>query len=421
MSDLESLFTHHPKRNYHAALVEGLPKSAENITTRAYAVVGGEFQEVMVERVDKYRGLEPDQVLLIKDFILDDMTAANTRRVDVPAPMAGVIGRVDAPNGVVDICDPAGGRLLARIRHLGPIAVEAGEDVVYGQSLGTQSNLGLQRTAGKHVHIEMDTRYHQQFDHYMLDLVEGRLPVQAEHRAGVEPRAVVDDGIQRVGEAGARVAAVQRALVAGGYRAVHDAAIPVDGVYRLSMQGAVLQFQHDNGLDPSGDIDATTWRQALDLTLGKPTLPPPVVDGPPGVQSTAKDGLLDRIRGRVGALDAVDGLPLTDGQRERMAHSLAGLAAGHRLQSVDHVLLGAAPGGAAGERVFVVQGRLDDPAQRRAWMSTFEAINTPVADSLARLQGFRERAESSARQPDLAAHAHQPESALTSMRHGQPA
>ncbi|MBJ6985020.1 peptidoglycan-binding domain-containing protein [Luteimonas sp. MC1750] len=382
MSDLDSLHTHHPKRNFSAVLEDGVPRGAENVLTRSYAVVGGEFQEVLDRRVDKYRSLQPDQVLLIKDFILDDMSARDTRRVDVPSPLAGVIGRVDAANGVVDIHETADGPPVARIRHLGPIAVQPGDTVAYGQSLGTQNNIGLGASAGKHVHIEIDTRYYQQFEHYLLDLVEGRLAVQAAHRAGVEPRAVVDDGVQRVGESGERVAAVQRALVAAGYRGAGDTPIAVDGVYRLSMQGAVLRFQQEHGLPASGDVDAPTWRAALDLTPGRRALPPPVADELPPALSPAHRGLLDRIRGRLGQLDAPSGL--SDCDRERVAGALLRLAVEHRLSSVDHVLVGDARPGGNQARVFLVQGRLDDPAQRRAWMPMADALGPPVEDALVR-------------------------------------
>src|SRR5690606_8639380 len=127
VEDLESLHTHHPKRNFHARLIEGIPRQAENTTTRSYAVIGGEFQEVLDARVDKYRSLGPDHVLIIKDFILDDTAVRDSRRVDVPSPVAGVIGRVDPANGVVDVHATADGPLVARIRHLGPIAVGVGD------------------------------------------------------------------------------------------------------------------------------------------------------------------------------------------------------------------------------------------------------------------------------------------------------
>lgn len=388
VSDLDSITTHHPGENHLARLDGGLPVEAENPIRRSYGVVGGEFQEIQVLRTDRYGSLAPDQVLLVKDFILDDTNAADSRRVDVPAPVAGVIGRVDARNGVVDICDPLDDRLVARIRHLGPIAVTEGEVVAYGQSLGTQNRIGLPKDSGKHVHIEMDTRYYQQFDDYIRDLVEGRLPVQAELRRAVVPRPVADDGVQRVGEAGERVAAVQRALCAGGYRGVGDAVIPIDGVYRLSMQGAVLAFQQDHGLAQTGDIDADTWHKALDVTLGRPVLPPTVHDAAPASPSRPHDPLLERIRGHVGAIDATHGRDF-DEASERMSLALARLAAERRLASVDHVVLSGPLGDLpAGARVFLVQGRLEDPAHRREWMSTDEAVATPAAESLQRLQGL---------------------------------
>ena len=123
VANLDSLHTHHPKRNFSAALLGVLPVNAENTTTRSYAIVGGEFQEVLDGRVDKYRSLHPDQILLIKDFILDDTTVADTRRVDVPSPVAGVIGRVGTLLGQsgVNIAEyhqarmQAGGEALAAV------------------------------------------------------------------------------------------------------------------------------------------------------------------------------------------------------------------------------------------------------------------------------------------------------------------
>lgn len=58
-----------------------------------------------MRRTDEYRSLEPDQVLLIKDFILDDTSKRNSREVDAPAPAAGYISRRDDKNGLVEIAD----------------------------------------------------------------------------------------------------------------------------------------------------------------------------------------------------------------------------------------------------------------------------------------------------------------------------
>ena len=389
VTDLESLVTHHPGANHRAGLEGGVPIRAENTTRRSYAVVGGEFQEVQVRRTDRYDSLAPDQVLLVKDFILDDPTAGDSRRVDVPAPVAGVIGRVDASNGVVDILDPGDRSLVVRIRHLGPIAVQVGDEVAYGQSLGTQNNIGLPRGAGRHVHIEMDTRRYREFDNYVRDLVEGRLPVGAEQRVGVEPRVVVDDGVLRVGASDERIALVQRALLAGGYQAVGGVPVEVDGVYRLSMQGAVLAFQVDRGLDPTADIDPATWRASLDVVFGRPVLPPRVFDeGDRAGPARGGFPLLEQIRGHVRSLELPRGT-VSGADGELVALALAGRAAAQRLTSADHVVFApAAEGAAQPPRMFVVQGRLDDPAQRRVSMSVNEVHTVPPLESLRALQAL---------------------------------
>lgn len=95
VSDLDSLVTHHPNANRNAALVKGHTVGVESPEKRTHAFIGGEFQEVEMLRSDEYRSLKPDHVLLIKDFVLDDTTKTNSRAVDVPAPIAGYIGRVD--------------------------------------------------------------------------------------------------------------------------------------------------------------------------------------------------------------------------------------------------------------------------------------------------------------------------------------
>lgn len=388
VTDLASLVTHHPFSNRNARFEGGVPIDVEHEHNRSYAFIGGELQEVQALRTDrKYRSLAPDQVLLIKDFILDDPTASDSRRVDVPAPVAGIIGRVDAPNGVVDILDPGDRSLVARVRHLGPIAVEPGDRVAYGQSIGTQNNIGLPRNAGKHVHIEMDTRHYGRFDSYIRDLVEGRLPVQAAQRAGVEPRAPVEDGVLRVGGSGERITVVQRALVAGDHRAVGGLPVEIDGVYRLSMQGAVLAFQLDQGLEPTADIDPGTWRASLDVVLGRPVLPSPVFEEG-GRMDSPRGGfrLLEQIRGHIRRLEPDRGAgPEADG--ELVALALAGRAAAQRLTSADHVVFASPEGGTVGpSRVFVVQGRLDDPAQRRVSMAIEEAQSVSPRESLRALQ-----------------------------------
>jgi hypothetical protein len=87
----------------------------------------------------------------------------------------------------------------------------------------------------------------------------------------------------------------------------------------------------------------------------------------------------------VQAIDAGLGKPW-DAHSECMAASLTTLAARNQLDRADHVLLSAqGTHSAAGEHVFVVQGALEDPAQRRAHMPTAEAIATPPEQSFQQL------------------------------------
>jgi hypothetical protein len=163
---------------------------------------------------------------------------------------------VDANQGLVDILDREGGEVIARVRHMSDIPLRVGDTVEYGQALGTQSNVA---TRAIHVHLEMDTRYYQQYENYIADLTSGRLAIDPERRTqGIEPLPVVDDGTVRIGESGERVRHLQALLEQEGYRGRDGAPVAQDGVYRLDMQPAVLAFQRDHGLPQTADIDAAT-------------------------------------------------------------------------------------------------------------------------------------------------------------------
>jgi peptidoglycan hydrolase-like protein with peptidoglycan-binding domain len=286
----DELVTHHPRANRNARLVDGELQNVERPLRRSHGFIDGEFQEIEAARTDEYRSLNQTQALLVKDFILEDRPregAAVTRLIDVPSPVAGYVGRRDDRNGLVEIYDAEGGNVVARVRHLSGIAVGVGDTVAYGQSLGTQGNvgLGLQPGVGIHVHLEMDTGYFQHYENYMQDLTDGRLPVQASFREGVEPLPVIDDNVARLGESSDRVRDVQTALAADGYLATGDRPIEINGVYRPEIQGAVIAFQQDHGPLQTGDIDQATWEQAVDINrrLGPVVAPPeepPMMRGP---------------------------------------------------------------------------------------------------------------------------------------------
>lgn len=261
VTDFDSLVTHHPQANRHAHMLDGRIVNGE--PGRTHAIIGGEIEEIEMASPGRTRGLGPDQVLLKKDFILEDpgqpnMSAA-ARAVDVPSPIAGYIGRVNERQGLVDIYNRQDGEVIARIRHMHPIAVHEGQNITYGESLGTQ---GRQQTGAVHVHMEVDTRYYQEYENYMDDLVSGRLPVQAVHRQHIQARPVADDGTLRLGESDTRILDLKRVMDVEGYPRPADGTLAPDSVYRASLQGAVLDFQRTHGLEQTGDIDSQTSRFA---------------------------------------------------------------------------------------------------------------------------------------------------------------
>lgn len=402
VADLEGLVTHHPGSNARARVDDGVPVGVENPRTRSYGVVGGEIQELETRRTDggPASALREHQVLLTKDFMLEDsripVSARGVREVDVPSPFAGYVQRVSPVLGTVDIYDREGGELMARVLHMDPVHVSAGDTIEYGQALGTQSNQGLP-TAGKHVHMEVDTRYYQQYENYVEDLASGRLAMDPERRnAGIEARPVLDDGIIRIGESADVVRAIQQRLNAEGYTGADNQPLAEDGIYRLSMQRAVINYQNANGLPATGDLDPTTVR-----TIAPPLLPPVVNPESPGelppyvqpfgqsgesTPRSAEDPLLAQARDAMRRLESGLGREY-DGNSECMAASAACLAKESGFSRIDHVMLSQATATTRqGENVFVVQGEPGDPAHRRAHMGTAEALAVLAEESIRRLQ-----------------------------------
>lgn len=103
--------------------------------------------------------------------------------------------------------------------------------------------------------------------------------------------------------------------------------------------------------------------------------------------------MLEQIRGHVRGLESGQGRDF-DQRSEQFSHSLLVLARDHGLRKVDHVVLSinSADGRVrAGENVFVVDGRMDDPAHHRAHAKTEAAVQTPVAESNRQLEAVNER------------------------------
>lgn len=109
--------------------------------------------------------------------------------------------------------------------------------------------------------------------------------------------------------------------------------------------------------------------------------------------SVAELGNADRflymqIRAGVERLDAESGKQW-DESSQRMSASLLVLAKEQGLARVDHVVLNNPTESLArGEKVFIVEGAMDDPAQRRGTMSTMDALRTSEAESLHRAEAL---------------------------------
>lgn len=102
-------------------------------------------------------------------------------------------------------------------------------------------------------------------------------------------------------------------------------------------------------------------------------------------------GLYSQIAGHVCEYDRQRGQPWNE-TSERMTASLLVLAKESGLAQVDHVVFSVKGDHvAAGENVFVVNGRLDDPAHRRACMKTDLAVRMPEAVSFEKVEAFNER------------------------------
>ena len=114
------------------------------------------------------------------------------------------------------------------------------------------------------------------------------------------------------------------------------------------------------------------------------------------------DPLVSQAEAAVRRLDAKAGREY-DGQSACMAASAACLAKTNGLSQIDHVVLSEARGAVrAGENMFVLQGELGDPAQRRAQMKTQDTISPPVDQSVAQLQVLDQAQQ---RQPQPQVHA----------------
>lgn len=95
--------------------------------------------------------------------------------------------------------------------------------------------------------------------------------------------------------------------------------------------------------------------------------------------------MLDTIRKGVAGIDEKHGRAY-DETSERISVGLLATAKENGLERVDHVVLGSIPADGSAQRLFVVQGELNDPAHARASMTAEDAARTPVEQSFAKVE-----------------------------------
>lgn len=149
---------------------------------------------------------------------------------------------------------------------------------------------------------------------------------------------------------------------------------------RLERQQKATQFHED---DPHRSITRSPLTASVDGLPDRMEPPTKLADIGPEHRDYA---LLQQVRAGVNAIDAQAGRT-PDENSERLIASVMTLARQNNLDRADHVVLSQqTTDSPAGRNVFVVQGELNNPAHLRAHMPTDMAVQTPVEQSLQRLE-----------------------------------
>lgn len=150
--------------------------------------------------------------------------------------------------------------------------------------------------------------------------------------------------------------------------------------------GTTSQAYRDTGTTPptTGRFDHTRdGPHANQHVPAEPGAPQPGAPrGAASVNALTDDPMYRQTQSAVHRLDAEMGR-VPDAASDAMTASLFNLARQNGLQRVDHVVLSIDNGAVRrGENVFVVQGEINDAANRIGFMKTADAVSTPPARSL---------------------------------------
>ncbi|WP_349656600.1 peptidoglycan-binding domain-containing protein [Xanthomonas sp. 10-10] len=403
--DYEDIERHHPTRG--------------NERGRVYGTVNGEREELL----GNYRGAatvsRDGDHYVSKDFVLQ---AGGVSSVPVPAIASGYIGRVDASDGIVQIYDkPASDpsrEMIAQYRHLDlrNTQLETGARIEYGQSVGIQGgfNNGNPSAFGKHVHVDINTGYLPQADRYIRDISSGAITtdqrpqhaqpnltgtaqvtdISGNGRTVAAPvgtaavsAAPLADGVLRKDEHGPEVKALQERLNALGYTDAQGQALGTDGKFGDRTRQAVQAFQRDHQLSDDGIAGRDTFKA---LAGAQPRQADPAA-APQQPEAPARQPLVSdpahpqhaMYQQAVGALEKLGpaGGFKDRKELEQAAGTLTHDASISGLTRIDHVTPNK-----AGNGLFAVEGRLDDPAHRRAYVDRDQAVQQTLEQSTQKLR-----------------------------------
>ncbi len=174
---------------------------------------------------------------------------------------------------------------------------------------------------------------------------------------------------------------LQHGLNKLNYRDRQGHSLVIDGEIGIRTREAISAFQVAHHLKADGHADMPT----LNALRRAEHTPSPVdpCHRHHELYRQVLDGvhILDQTLGRT-----------PNAESQQMVASLTLLAMENGLKHVDHVVISRSNDHVReGENVFVVQGRLDDPAHLRGHMKTQLAAQTPVVDSFRQIEVFNVR------------------------------
>ncbi|MDL5366068.1 peptidoglycan-binding domain-containing protein [Xanthomonas sp. NCPPB 2654] len=401
--DYQDLERHHPTRG--------------NERGRVYATVNGEREELLGNYNGAATVSRDGDHYVSKDFVLQ---AGNASAVPVPAIASGYIGRVDPSDGIVQIYDkPANDpsrEMIAQYRHLDlrNTQLEAGDRIEYGQSVGIQGgfNNGNPKAFGKHVHVDINTSYLPQADRYIRDMDSGAITtdhrpqqaspnltaaarvsdisgngrtVAAPSGASVASAAPMADGVLRKEEHGPEVKALQERLNQLGYTDADGKALGTDGKFGDRTKHAVEAFQRDHHLDVDGIAGKDTLTALREAQVQRPgaAAAEPADAARPPLLSDKTHPQNPMYQQSVAALEKLgpSGGFKDRAELERAAGALTHDASISGMTRIDHVVASN-----NGNGLIAVEGKLDDPAHRRAFVDRDQATQQTLEQSTQKLR-----------------------------------